>query len=142
METIKLSNGAGRTQLQENDPRWLEQLQRLPDLTVEEQPKTESMAVAANRVASVWANRITPDLKTGKQVLVVAHTSSIRGLARAIEGLSDEEAESFRIATAIPLVYELDDDLKVVNKTDLKDGLSGSIRYWANQLKPRRLGWI
>ena len=129
-------------QLPENDPRWLEQLQRLPNLSLEQQPKTESMAAAANRVAPVWANYITSDLKSGKRVLVVAHTSSIRGLARAIEGLSDEVSESFRVATAIPLVYKFDDDLKVVNKADLKDGLSGSIRYWSNQLKPRKLGWI
>jgi 2,3-bisphosphoglycerate-dependent phosphoglycerate mutase len=128
--------------LHENDPRWLEQLQRLPNLTSAEHPKTESMAIAADRVAPVWHTRIAPDLKNGKQVLVVAHTSSIRGLARAIEGLSDEASEDFRVATAIPVVYEFDDDLKVVNKSDLTDGLSGSIRYWTNQLKPRNLGWI
>jgi 2,3-bisphosphoglycerate-dependent phosphoglycerate mutase len=128
--------------LEKDDPRWHEQVQRLPNLKPTDQPATESMAIAAERVAPVWHTRIAPDLKGGKQVLVVAHTSSIRGLARAIEGLDDEACENFRIATAVPIVYILDADLNVVSKTDVKAGMAGGIRYWANQLKPRGLGWI
>lgn len=128
--------------LEEDDPRWQEQLQRLPYIVKSDHPKTESMAMAAERVAPVWHERIAPDLKRGGQVLVVAHTSSIRGLARIMEGLNDEASENFRIATAIPLVYALDDDLNVLGKTDLRQGFAGGLRYWANQLKPRRLGWI
>ena len=128
--------------LSEDDPRWQEQLQRLPDIILDDQPRSESMAMAALRVEPVWHTRMAPELKAGKQLLVVAHTSSIRGLARVIEGLSDEEAADFRIATAIPLVYLLDDDLKVLGRTDLSDGMVNNLRYWMNRLKPRRLGWI
>jgi len=128
--------------LEQDDPRWREQLQRFSHLKPVDQPATESMAIAAERVAPVWHRRIVPDLKCGKQVLVVAHTSSIRGLARAIEGLNDKASENFRIATAVPMVYALDDDLSVVSKTDLKSGMAGGIRYWLNQLKPRGLGWV
>ncbi|MEP7171915.1 MAG: 2,3-bisphosphoglycerate-dependent phosphoglycerate mutase [Aestuariivirga sp.] len=128
--------------LSEDDPRWREQLQRLPDIPVDDQPRSESMATAALRVEPVWHARMAPELKAGKQLLVVAHTSSIRGLARLIEGLNDQEAEDFRIATAIPLVYLLDDDLKIIRRTDLSEGLVNSWRHWTNRLKPRRLGWI
>ena len=128
--------------LSENDPRWQEQLQRLPNISVEDQPRSESMAMAAARVEPVWHTRMVPELKTGKQLLVVAHTSSIRGLARVIEGLSDEEAADFRIATAIPLIYLLDDDLKIISRTDLNDGVVSNLRYWVNRRKPRRFGWI
>jgi 2,3-bisphosphoglycerate-dependent phosphoglycerate mutase len=98
--------------------------------------------MAALRVEPVWHTRMVPELKAGKQLLVVAHTSSIRGLARVIEDLSEEEAADFRTATAIPLTYLLDDDLKIIRRTDLNDGMANNLRYWMNRLKPRRLGWI
>jgi hypothetical protein len=69
-------------------------------ISINDQPRSERMAMAALRVEPVWHTRMAPELKAGKQLLVVAHTSSIRGLARVIEGLSDEEAADFRIATA------------------------------------------
>ena len=128
--------------LSEDDPRWQEQLQRLPDIPVDDQPRSESMAMAALRVEPVWHAQMAPELKAGKQLLVVAHTSSIRGLARVIEGLTDQEAADFRIATAIPLVYLLDDELKIIRRTDLRDGIGSSWRHWISRLKPRRLGWI
>jgi 2,3-bisphosphoglycerate-dependent phosphoglycerate mutase len=128
--------------LSEDDPRWQEQLQRLPDIAADDQPRSESMAMAALRVEPVWHTRMAPELRAGKQLLVVAHTSSIRGLARVIEGLTDEKAADFRIATAIPLVYLFDDDLKIIRRTDLNDGMVNNLRYWMNRLKPRHLGWI
>lgn len=128
--------------LSEVDPRWQEQVQRLSGIPIDDQPKSESMAMAALRVGPVWRTRMAPELRAGKRLLVVAHTSSIRGLARVIEGLSDEAAADFRIATAIPLIYLLDDDLKFIKRTDLNDGVVSNLRYWMNRLKPRRLGWI
>lgn len=128
--------------LSEADPRWQEQLQRLPGIAIDDHPKSESMAMAALRVEPVWHTRMAPELRAGKRVLVVAHTSSIRGLARVIEGLTDDAAADFRIATAIPLVYLLDDDLKFIKRADLNDGVVSNLRYWMNRLKPSRLGWI
>ena len=81
-------------------------------------------------------------LKAGKQLLVIAQISSIMELARVIEGLNDEESADFRIATAIPVIYLLDDDLKFIRRTDLNDGMANNLRYWVNRLKPRRFGWI
>jgi 2,3-bisphosphoglycerate-dependent phosphoglycerate mutase len=128
--------------LSEDDPRWLEQLQRLPGIPLAEQPRTESMAVAAQRVTPFWQSHIAPDLKAGKCVLVVAHTTSIRGLARAIENLSDEDAANIRTATAVPLVYQLDANLRLISKSYVNIGMSGTLRNWTNWLKPRGWGWI
>ncbi|MFO1121617.1 MAG: 2,3-bisphosphoglycerate-dependent phosphoglycerate mutase [Hyphomicrobiales bacterium] len=128
--------------LDEGDPRWQEQLARLPMIPLADQPHTESMAQAAERVAPLWHESIAPDLKSGKQLLVVAHTSALRGLIRIIEGLNDADAAAFRIATAIPRVYVLDDDLKPLKTVDLTEGVASSLRHWFTALKPRRIGWI
>ena len=76
-----------------------------------------------------WHTRVAPELKARKQLFVVAYTSSIRGLARVIEGLNDQEAADFRIATAISLVYLLGNDLKIIRRADLNDGMVNNLRY-------------
>jgi len=106
-------------------------------------PRTESLAQAAERVGLWWRESLTPTLKGGGRVLVVAHTSSIRGLVREIEGMSDEDSASFRIATALPLVYTLDDSLKVLNRQELTGGWSSRVRHFVNKHKPgKRISWI
>ena len=128
--------------LEDNDPRWLEQIARLPDVPAALQPRGESMAAAAERVAPVWHERIAPALRAGRSVLVVAHTSAIRGIARVLEGLDDEACAAFRIATAVPRVYELDNTLALRGKSDLTSNASAAFRYWVNRLKPGWVGWI
>jgi 2,3-bisphosphoglycerate-dependent phosphoglycerate mutase len=127
--------------LEDGDPRWSEQLARLSMVPHDRQPRAESLRQAAERVAPVWDELMVPGLLAGHNLLVVAHTSAIRGLARVIEHLSDEQCEAFRIATAIPRIYLLGDDLQVRDKIDLNEGLGSSLRYWGNRLKPRGLGW-
>ena len=127
--------------LEDGDPRWLEQVERLKAVPLDRQPRGESLRQAAERVAPAWHDAMVPALAAGQNLLVVAHTSAIRGLARVIEHLSDEQCEAFRIATAIPRLYVLGDDLRVGEKTDLNEGLGSSLRYWGNRLKPRGLGW-
>ena len=116
------------------DPRWREQLVRLPDISAQHQPRGESLRDAVARVSPVWPELIVPALKAENCVLVVAHTSSIRAIARAIEGLNDEECASFRIATAIPRCYELDGSLSLISRTDLSEGMESRLRYWSNRL--------
>lgn len=106
-------------------------------------PRTESLEQAAARVAVWWRDSLAPTLSGDCQVLVVAHTSSIRGLVREIEGLGDEESAGFRIATALPLVYTLDDALRVVGRDELADGWSSRMRRFINKHKPgTRISWI
>ncbi len=126
--------------LEDDDPRWLEQVARFADIDPTRLPRGESLGDAAARVRPVFEEEIGPALKAGKRVLVVAHTSSIRGLARVIENLDDEASAAFRIATAIPRLYQLDDDLTPQSSQDLAGGGRAGVRYWANKLKPRGLG--
>lgn len=128
--------------LEDDDPRFLEQVSRLPDIPDASQPRSESMKAAAERVAPVWHEHIAPALKAGRSTLVVAHTSAIRGIARVIEGLDDEACGSFRIATAVPRVYQLDGALAVRSKSDLTGNAGSVFRYWMNRLKPGWVGWI
>ena len=110
-----------------------------PDLL----PRSESLGQAAGRVEPWWKDSLAPRLRQGKEVLVVAHTSSIRGLVRQIEGLDDDAAAAFRIATAVPLVYQLDEDLKVLEKRELVGGWSSRLRNVLNKRKPgRRISWV
>ena len=126
--------------LREDDPRCIEQLIRFPDLPSHVQPRGERLRDAADRVAPMWHERIAPALAKGLRVLIVAHTSSARGLARLIQGLNDDQCAAFRIATTIPRVYELDDNLMLRCMTDLRAGARSALLYWVNRLKPRRLG--
>ena len=128
--------------LDKSDPRWIEQLDRLSDIPVDLQPQSESMAQAAKRVEPFWNNEIAEALRANKRVLIVAHTSSIRGLARCIEGLNDEQCGAYRVSTAVPQYYKLDDDLSVIENQHLTSGLSSKIRYWVNRKKPRWLGRV
>jgi 2,3-bisphosphoglycerate-dependent phosphoglycerate mutase len=127
--------------LTDDDPRWLEQRERLPDVPPAAQPRSESMAMAATRAQSVWASDIAPHLQAGQRVLIVAHTSSIRGLSQIIHGLDDSAAENIRIATAIPRLYRFDDSLRLMHCEDIQSGAKSTLRMWVNRLKPKRLGF-
>ena len=128
--------------LEDSDPRFLEQAARLPDIPDALQPRSESMKAAAERVAPVWHEHIAPALKADRNVLVVAHTSAIRGIARVLESLDDSACASFRIATAVPRVYDLDNALAIQGKSDLTSNVGAAFRYWINRLKPGWVGWI
>ncbi len=129
-------------QLEEDDPRWVEQRQRLPEIPDKHHPRSESMAQAVARVTPLWNDEIAPALRAGKVLLVVAHTSSIRGLVRHIEGLDEDQCAAFRISTAVPRLYQLDDNLTPLEVRDLTYGLNAKIRYWVNRKKPGWLGGI
>jgi 2,3-bisphosphoglycerate-dependent phosphoglycerate mutase len=106
-------------------------------------PRTESLELAADRVAIWWRETLAPRLRAGDNVLVVAHTSSIRGLVREIEGLDGAAAAAFRIATAVPLVYRLDDRLETVARETLAADWGGRLRQFVNRHKPGSLiSWV
>jgi 2,3-bisphosphoglycerate-dependent phosphoglycerate mutase len=68
-----------------------------------------------------WHETIAPALREGKRVLVVAHGNSLRALVKYLDGVSDEDIVGLNIPTGIPLVYELDDDLKPIRHFYLGD---------------------
>ena len=92
-----------------NDRRYA----HLPDDVI---PDGENLKVTLERVLPFWDDQIAPALLSGKRVLVVAHGNSLRALAKHIEGISDADIMDLEIPTGQPLVYKLDDNLKVVEK--------------------------
>ncbi|AEW76492.1 LOW QUALITY PROTEIN: 2,3-bisphosphoglycerate-dependent phosphoglycerate mutase [Aggregatibacter actinomycetemcomitans ANH9381] len=79
-------------------------------------PDGENLKVTLARVLPFWDDQIALALLSGKRVLVVAHGNSLRALAKHIEGISDADIMDLEIPTGQPLVYKLDDNLKVVEK--------------------------
>jgi len=97
---------------QRKDPRYAA-------LTPEEMPHSESLKDTIARVLPYWHERIAPDLKAGKCVLVAAHGNSIRGLIMYLDNIPETEIPKLEVATGVPVAYELDDDLKVVSSHSL-----------------------
>lgn len=87
-----------------NDPKYA-------NLTKEELPRTENLQTTIKRVVDYWNSDIKEELLNGKNVLIVAHGNSLRGLIKYLDGLSDEEVIGLEIATGMPICYELDENL-------------------------------
>ena len=85
---------------------------RYADLSDEEMPRTECLADVLDRMLPYWDDAIVPDLRAGKTVLVTAHGNSLRALVKHLDDIPEDEIVGLNIPTGIPLVYELDDDLK------------------------------
>ena len=91
------------------DPRYAD----LPDELL---PRTECLADVLDRMLPYWYDAVVPDLLGGKTVLVTAHGNSLRALVKHLDGLGEDEVVGLNIPTGIPLVYELDADLRPVTK--------------------------
>ena len=102
----------------------------MPDIPVAQQPRSESMKQAVDRTQDFWHEEISPAIKSGKKVLIVAHTNSIRSLVRSIEDLNDAQSAAFRIPTAIPRYYELDKDLKPYKIQDVTNNPIAKAQQW------------
>ncbi|GHJ46289.1 2,3-bisphosphoglycerate-dependent phosphoglycerate mutase [Catellatospora sp. TT07R-123] len=83
----------------------------LPD---ELKPRTECLKDVVGRMLPYWYDAIIPDLRDGKNVLVVAHGNSLRALVKHLDGISDEAIAALNIPTGIPLRYDLDEHLRPV----------------------------
>jgi 2,3-bisphosphoglycerate-dependent phosphoglycerate mutase len=92
---------------QRGDPRY----GALPPEVV---PPTECLADVVVRMLPYWYDAIVPDVRDKDCVLVVAHGNSLRALVKHLDGLSDEAVVSLNIPTGIPLLYELDDDMRPI----------------------------
>jgi 2,3-bisphosphoglycerate-dependent phosphoglycerate mutase len=78
----------------------------------DEMPRTECLKDVIERFLPYWESSIVPDLRAGKTVLVAAHGNSLRALVKHLDEISDEDIAGLNIPTGMPLVYELDEDLK------------------------------
>jgi len=84
-------------------------------------PRAESLALTIDRVLPYWHDVITPQIRCGKRVIIGAHGNSLRALVKYLDEMSDEEILELNIPTGVPLVYELDKDLRPISKQYLGD---------------------
>jgi 2,3-bisphosphoglycerate-dependent phosphoglycerate mutase len=104
-----------------DDPRHPHFDPRYAGLTKAELPSAESLKITLDRVLPYWHETLSPVIKSGKRVLVSAHGNSLRALVKYLDHISDEEIPELNIPTGIPLVYELDEDLKAMSHSYLAD---------------------
>ncbi|KAG5855296.1 hypothetical protein ANANG_G00047620 [Anguilla anguilla] len=87
---------------------------RYADLTEEQLPSCESLKDTIARALPFWNEEIVPQIKEGKRVLIAAHGNSLRGIVKHLEGMSEEAIMELNLPTGIPILYELDKNLKPV----------------------------
>jgi len=107
--------------LEPGDPRLEAADPRYADLAPGEYPLGECLQDTVARVLPYWEGEIAPSVRSGKRVLVVAHGNSLRALVKHLDGLSDEEIAVLNIPTGVPLLYELDEDLRPLGRRYLGD---------------------
>ena len=107
--------------LTKNDPRYPGNDPMYKGLPENELPLTENLVDTIKRVVDYYESTIVPDLKLDKKIIIVAHGNSLRGLVKYLDNLSDDEVMNLEIPTGVPLVYELDDNLKPIKHYYLKD---------------------
>lgn len=90
-------------------------------LTLDQLPSAECLKDTVERVIPLWENSISKSIKSGKNVIIVAHGNSLRALIKHITNLSKEDIIEVNIPTGQPLIYELDDNLKCINNYYLGD---------------------
>jgi 2,3-bisphosphoglycerate-dependent phosphoglycerate mutase len=104
-----------------DDDRYPGRDPRYAYLRPEEVPFTECLKDTVARTLPYWHETIAPTVRSGKRVIVAAHGNSLRGLVKYLDNISDHEIVELNIPTGIPLVYELDDDLKSIRHYYLGD---------------------
>ena len=108
-------------ELTEDDARYPGKDPRYAGLSQAELPLTESLKLTVERFVPYWENTISKDVLAGKRVVIVAHGNSLRALVKYLDNISDEEIVGLNIPTGVPLVYELDAELKPIQHYYLGD---------------------
>jgi 2,3-bisphosphoglycerate-dependent phosphoglycerate mutase len=103
------------------DPRCERGDRRYADLAPAQVPLTECLKDTVARVMPFWNEAMAPAIRSGQRVLVTAHGNSIRALVKYLDGISDDDIVSLNIPNGIPLVYELDADLRPIRRAYLGD---------------------
>lgn len=107
------------------------------DLQESEIPLSENLKMVVERVIPYWNKEIAPKIKAGSKIIISASGNSLRALAKYIEDISDIDIVDYNFPTGIPLVYELDSDLKPIKKYFLADAetLKNALEEVVNQGK-------
>lgn len=107
-------------ELSEDDERYPGNDPKYRDLSKDELPKTENLIDTIKRVIEYWKSDIQPELEKGKNVIIVAHGNSLRGLIKYLDNMSDSDIMKLELQTGNPICYELDDNLKPIKHYYLK----------------------
>jgi 2,3-bisphosphoglycerate-dependent phosphoglycerate mutase len=107
--------------LKTSDPRYPGNDPRYKNLDPKDIPLTECLKDTVERFMPYWYETIVPSIKEGKRVLISAHGNSLRALVKHLDDIPEDEIVELNIPTGIPLVYELDEDLKPLEHYYLGD---------------------
>ncbi len=107
--------------LELNDERHPRFDPRYASLTPEQVPATESLKITLERVLPYWNSTLSPVIKSDKRVIIAAHGNSIRALVKYLDDISEAEITELNIPTGLPLVYELDENLRPIKHYYLGD---------------------
>jgi 2,3-bisphosphoglycerate-dependent phosphoglycerate mutase len=94
---------------------------RYAHLNEDDLPLSECLKDTVDRFLPLWANTIAPQIKAGKQIMIAAHGNSLRALIKYLDGVTDEDILGMNVPTGMPLVYELDENLKPISRQYLGD---------------------
>lgn len=125
--------------LEKSDERFPGHDPRYAKLTDAELPTTESLALTIERVIPYWEEVIKPRMESGERVVIAAHGNSLRALVKYLDNLSEEEILELNIPTAVPLVYEFDENFKPIKRYYLGDAdeIAAKAAAVANQGKAK-----
>jgi 2,3-bisphosphoglycerate-dependent phosphoglycerate mutase len=107
--------------LEETDPRNPAKDPRYRGLKKEQIPLTECLKDTVERFLPCWHEVIAPTVRSGKRVLIAAHGNSLRALVKYLDNIPDDVIPEVNIPTGMPLVYQLEDDLKPIKNYYLGD---------------------
>ncbi len=125
--------------LEETDDRYPGKDPRYADMDKKDIPLTESLKLTVDRFLPYWFDTIASTIKSGKRVIIAAHGNSLRALVKYLDNISEEEITELNIPTGVPLVYELDADLKPIKHYYLGDqeAINAAINAVAKQTEKK-----
>ena len=113
-----------------NDPMYA-------NVPKEDLPKTESLELTEKRFMIEWDDNLVPLIKSGKKVIIAAHGNTLRALVKHLDGISKDDITGLNIPTGVPLIYELDDDMKPITQEGAIAPLSGKYLGDLEKVKAR-----
>jgi 2,3-bisphosphoglycerate-dependent phosphoglycerate mutase len=125
--------------LDESDPQYPGTDPRYRGLNPSELPRTECLKDTVGRFLPYWHQAIVPTIRSGKKVIITAHGNSLRALVKHLDLISDQDIVGLNIPTGVPLVYDLDDQLKPIRHYYLGDPeeVAKAVAVVANQGKAK-----
>jgi len=124
--------------LEKKDKRYPGHDPKYKDLKEKDLPLAESLKLTVDRVLPYWKKTISPQILKGKKIIISAHGNSIRALVKHLDNISEEEIPKLNIPTGIPLIYELDKNLKPIKHYYLGD--KEAIKKAAEKVKNQAKG--